>query len=172
MGKQNMTLLRDWCRLMLSKISIQKRKINCMFVLDLARRHQKAYSAPFHSNRPLQPIFLSPSLLHNLIPCSPSSRTPKSKSILLLPIPSGQREPPLPIAKSMTLARLASPYSVNKQYEKQFTEGLRRFFESDVGLHGKRVVRQGDVIAVPICTATTAEDEDMSLLRTKPRYVE
>ncbi|KAJ9104628.1 hypothetical protein QFC21_002126 [Naganishia friedmannii] len=61
---------------------------------------------------------------------------------------------------------------VNKQYEKQFTEGLRQFFESDVGSNGKRVVRQGDVIAVPICTATSDEDGEMSLLRRKPRYVE
>lgn len=68
----------------------------------------------------------------------------------------------------MTLARLANPYSVNKKYERQFTDGLREFFEARGEVRGKRVVRQGDVIAVPV--SSVAEDDDEgSLLRGKQR---
>ncbi|GHJ84555.1 hypothetical protein NliqN6_0957 [Naganishia liquefaciens] len=106
---------------------------------------------------PAHPIFLPPCLLHNMLNRT-SSKSSRQSSLLLLPIPSGQREPPLPVAKSITLARLANPTGVNKKYEKQFTEALRAVFEGRGQVHGRRVVRQGDVIAVPVCTMANDSD--------------
>jgi hypothetical protein len=134
-------------------------------------------STPFHCTTlpfakiyfysPPQPIFLPPSLLHNMLSRASTSKSPRQPSILLLPIPSGQREPPLPVAKSITLARLANPTSVNKKYERQFTEALRAFFEDRAPSHGRRVARQGDVIAVPVCTLADDSDEHSLISQSK-----
>lgn len=80
-------------------------------------------------------------------------------TIYLLPIPSGRRLPSVPIAKYMTLARIASPVSIDKKYEERFTIGLRKYFEqpgrcgngeSSTEKAQMRLVKQGDVIAIPI----------------------
>lgn len=46
-------------------------------------------------------------------------------------------------------------------YEKQFSDGLRRYFEDNEGNPMKRVVRRGDVIAIPVRDAIFIRDEDL-----------
>lgn len=52
---------------------------------------------------------------------------------------------PLPLASSVTIARLATPHSVNKVYQPLFIEALKDHFQRK-----RRKVVQGDVIAVGI----------------------
>jgi peroxin-6 len=79
--------------------------------------------------------------------------------ILLHPIPSGHRTPALPVAKYITLARIATPWSVDKRYEDRFTRGLRSHFEREQGV-GSRLIKQGDVVAVPISEEIKENDDD------------
>jgi peroxin-6 len=52
---------------------------------------------------------------------------------------------PLPFADALTIARVASPRAINRAYQPLFLEALRCHFEAR-----RRVVKQGDVIAVAI----------------------
>ncbi|GAA5903296.1 AAA family ATPase peroxin 6 [Sporobolomyces salmoneus] len=89
------------------------------------------------------PVHLPPPLLHNLLGPSP----PPDSSISFEPAPnvSSILPPSLPIAASLTLARVASPHSVNKLYQPLFLEGLKDYFQNR-----RRVVKKGDVIAIGI----------------------
>jgi peroxin-6 len=55
-------------------------------------------------------------------------------------------DPVFPTAKSVTVARIASPHSVNRAYQPLFLEGLKQYFQSH-----RRILKQGDLIAVGIC---------------------
>ena len=115
-------------------------------------------SQGMHLNRPEYPIFLSPMLRHRL--CGHPTRLSGSTrpTIMLLPIPSGHRTPSLPVAKYITLSRIATPWSVDKRYEDRFTRGLRSHFEQERGV-GSRLIKQGDVVAIPILEEV--EDSDV-----------
>ncbi|GAA5889484.1 hypothetical protein JCM5296_005959 [Sporobolomyces johnsonii] len=91
------------------------------------------------------PIHLPPPLLHNLLSPLFSSNLPSS--LILHPAPqlSSIVPPSLPTASSVTLARLASPHSVNKLYQPLFLEGLKEHFQGR-----RRVIRKGDVVAIGI----------------------
>ncbi|KAF9066818.1 P-loop containing nucleoside triphosphate hydrolase protein [Rhodocollybia butyracea] len=65
----------------------------------------------------------SPVLLHNL-----TRENQPASLISLHPSPFSSREPPLPIARSVTVARIASPPSINKINQKSFLEALRVHF--------------------------------------------
>ncbi|GAA5959373.1 hypothetical protein JCM21900_000707 [Sporobolomyces salmonicolor] len=91
------------------------------------------------------PIHLPPPLLHNLLCTLSSSSLPSALTLHPAPQLSSILPPSLPTASSVTLARLASPHSVNKLYQPLFLEGLKEHFQSR-----RRVVRKGDVIAVGI----------------------
>ncbi|KAF9233934.1 hypothetical protein BU15DRAFT_66162 [Melanogaster broomeanus] len=80
---------------------------------------------------------LSPTLLHNL--CSSDHQR-----IVVRASPFGGRDPALPTARSIELARVASPFSINRRYESLFIDALHSYFGSS-----KHLVKDGDVI--PLC---------------------
>ena len=61
-----------------------------------------------------------------------------------------RRPTDLPVAQSVTIARIASEYSMNKRYQSMVLKGLKEYFQQC-----QRVVRQGDILAIPIDTAQT-----------------
>ena len=72
--------------------------------------------------------------------------------------PFGAGPPLIPTAKTATLARIASPESIDRSHQKAFLQSLKRYFAGT-----KRIVKKGDLIAVGISTAPTfdsIEDED------------
>ncbi|KIK59642.1 hypothetical protein GYMLUDRAFT_226408 [Collybiopsis luxurians FD-317 M1] len=90
-----------------------------------------------------------PVLLHNLV-----RENRLSPSISLHPSSFGSREPPIPIARSITVARIASPVSINKVYQKSFLDALRLHF------YRRRLIKQGDLVAVAIDTDSTMRRDD------------
>jgi peroxin-6 len=85
-------------------------------------------------------LFVPPVLLHNL-GLDPNN----SSSIRLRQGSFTQQEPPLPVAKSITLARIASDISVRKKYQPIVFQALRQYFQ-----RAKRALKQGDTIALPV----------------------
>jgi peroxin-6 len=61
--------------------------------------------------------------------------------------PFGSGQPAIPTARTVTLARVASPLSTDRTYQPLFLRSLKVYFD---GM--KRLVKQGDVIAVGIDT--------------------
>ncbi|KAJ3851183.1 AAA-domain-containing protein [Lentinula lateritia] len=100
----------------------------------------------------------SPVLLYNLIQGTLSS-------ISLHPSPFGSREPSIPIAHSVTIARVASPLSINKAYQNSFLEALKTHFTL-----GKRLIKQGDIVVVGIDTDSITrqgDDSEIDLVNAK-----
>ncbi|BGP43176.1 peroxisomal assembly protein [Rhodotorula kratochvilovae] len=93
-------------------------------------------------------VHLPPALLFNLLGPSALSSTPAAPATLHL-LPASRVSPilpaPFPTAASVTIARLASPHSVNKVFQPLFLEGLKEHFS-----RRRRAVKKGDVIAVGI----------------------
>jgi peroxin-6 len=81
----------------------------------------------------------SPILLYNI--CRGSMDT---ATIHLRASPFGSR-PALPTANNVTLARVASPLSMDPSYQTQFMHGLKNYFDFT-----KRFVKRGDLVAVGI----------------------
>ncbi len=72
--------------------------------------------------------------------------------------PFGAGPPVIPTAKVATLARIASPASMDRSLQKSFLQSLKRYFAGT-----RRIVKKGDLIAIGISTAPlfeTVEDED------------
>ncbi|POY70700.1 hypothetical protein BMF94_6283 [Rhodotorula taiwanensis] len=93
-------------------------------------------------------LWLSPLLLFNLLGASALSATPQSPIAIVissLPSVSSILPAPLPVASSVTIARLATPHSVNKVFQPLFLDALKEHFQ-----RRRRKVAQGDVIAVGI----------------------
>lgn len=69
--------------------------------------------------------------------------------------------PTIPTATSITIARVASPFSTDKKYQPLFLRGLKEYFAER-----KRLVKMGDIIGIPIDTdgaaavARTPENDD------------
>ncbi|PFH47670.1 hypothetical protein AMATHDRAFT_67211, partial [Amanita thiersii Skay4041] len=92
----------------------------------------------------------SASLLHNI--CADRSRatwfTKSTESAVVLYCShSGIREPIIPTARAVTVARVASPVSNSKAYQQLVLQSLKKYFET-----GKRLVKQGDLIRLSIDT--------------------
>ncbi|RDB21464.1 Peroxisomal biogenesis factor 6 [Hypsizygus marmoreus] len=89
----------------------------------------------------------SPTLLHNL--CSDyAGACPREPHLISLhSSPFGSRQPAVPMAQTVTVARVASPISTNRIYQHLFLNSLKAYFDS-----AKRLVKQGDVIAVSLDT--------------------
>ncbi|EPQ30691.1 uncharacterized protein PFL1_01592 [Pseudozyma flocculosa PF-1] len=103
--------------------------------------------------------WMSPMLRQNLSDSafspSPAGQTTMTLRPLGARAPSSGGEPrppvaktspiPVPFADSLTIARVASPFSVDRAYQGLFLEALRTYFEGR-----QRICKQGDVIAVAI----------------------
>ncbi|KAJ3742031.1 AAA-domain-containing protein [Lentinula detonsa] len=96
-------------------------------------------------------IYASPVLLHNLI----GEMRLSSRFISLYPTPFGSRGPSVPIARSVTIARIASPLSINKLYQNSFLDALKARFS-----RGKYLAKHGDLVAVEIDTNSIARRGD------------
>ncbi|KIM80937.1 hypothetical protein PILCRDRAFT_72673 [Piloderma croceum F 1598] len=84
----------------------------------------------------------SPLLLHNIHPM------PRSQ-ISVQAGPFGSNQPIIPVARNVTIARVASPISVDRTYQPMFLRFLKAHFAST-----KRLVKQGDLIAISLDTDT------------------
>ncbi|GAA5862060.1 hypothetical protein JCM3774_006155 [Rhodotorula dairenensis] len=93
-------------------------------------------------------LFLPPQTLYNLVgtpALSASAAAPHTLSLTAASAVSSILPAPLPVASSLTIARLATPHSVNKVYQPLFLDALKEHFQSK-----RRKVVKGDVIAVGI----------------------
>jgi peroxin-6 len=89
----------------------------------------------------------SPLLLHNTYEDEASMYAPQPPHAVIKPSPFGSLNPAIPMARSITIARVASPLSINRQYQNLFISSLKSYFDSS-----RRLVKQGDLIAVTIDT--------------------
>ncbi|WVF73189.1 hypothetical protein IAT40_008008 [Kwoniella sp. CBS 6097] len=137
---------------------------------------------------PANPILLPPALYRSLIPSSSSfssaSKLTSTPSIIVQPTSFGARAPTLPIARTITLARIATTEGTDKRFERSWLEGLKKYFSyPGQGKNGfgrtepkgrpgdeyRRLVRSGDIISVPVWpgnplstdqgTSTSQDDE-------------
>ncbi|KAF8497120.1 AAA-domain-containing protein [Russula emetica] len=81
----------------------------------------------------------SPILLHNI---DPELRTTPTR-LYLQAAPDGIRSRNLPMAKAVTIARVASRLSTNRSYQPLVLQGLKIFFDGK-----RRLIKQGDLLAV------------------------
>jgi peroxin-6 len=88
----------------------------------------------------------SPTLLFNIY----GSVVPSGSSVTLRASPFGSRRPTIPTARSVTIARVASPLSTDRGYQSLFLNALKRYFGSNDG--PSRLVKQGDIISTNIDT--------------------
>ncbi|CAA7270162.1 unnamed protein product [Cyclocybe aegerita] len=89
----------------------------------------------------------SPLLLRNMFGDESDELINKHPLVHIRPSPFGSLDPPIPTARSITIARVASPISINRQYERLFLDSLKAYFDS-----GKRLMKQGDLFAVSLDT--------------------
>ena len=87
---------------------------------------------------------LSPQLLHNITSSGPNTA---AHEVSLRPSPFGSGKPAIPTARSVTIARVASPISTDRAYQPLFLRALQDYFKDTT-----RLVKQGDVITVAINT--------------------
>jgi peroxin-6 len=82
-------------------------------------------------------VYFPPAFLHNLIGPAP----------FLLPIHLSPMSaaPQFPTAKSVTVARIASPHSVHRAFQTSFLDALKDYFKVK-----ERVLKKGDLVAVGI----------------------
>ncbi|KDQ12329.1 hypothetical protein BOTBODRAFT_34616 [Botryobasidium botryosum FD-172 SS1] len=59
--------------------------------------------------------------------------------------PFGFRSPPVPTARAVTVARVASPLANDRTFQPLFLRGLKRYFEGKI-----RLLKKGDLVAVGI----------------------
>ncbi|KAJ6547239.1 AAA-domain-containing protein [Mycena capillaripes] len=105
----------------------------------------------------------SPALLHNICPASPSF-SPRTLSLRASPFGSGR--PAIPTAKAVTVARVASPISVDRTYQPSFLRSLKVYFRDS-----KRLVKHGDLIAVGVNTDIGSADETDEVQDAGQRYM-
>lgn len=100
----------------------------------------------------------SPLLMHNTLADEAEAFSQTPPAIHIRPSPFGSSNPAIPTARSITVARIASPISINRQYQQLCIDALKAYFDS-----GKKLMKQGDLVALPIDTdlsrrATAADD--------------
>lgn len=77
----------------------------------------------------------------------PSSRQSTPFSISIRSSLFESRSPPIPTARVVTVARVASPLSNDRAYQPFFLHALKDYFDKQ-----KRLVKKGDVIAIGLQT--------------------
>ncbi|OCF40790.1 hypothetical protein I317_05402 [Kwoniella heveanensis CBS 569] len=133
---------------------------------------------------PSNPILLPPSLYRSLIP--PSSTSQARPSIIVQPTSFGTRAPTVPVARTITLARIATAEGTDKRFERSWLKSLKHYFATpepkqtskgfyengkgeDREAKDRRLVRGGDIISIPVWpgtplpadqSASTTEDEE------------
>ena len=96
--------------------------------------------------------------MHNTLADEAEAFSQIPPAIHIRPSPFGSSNPTIPTARSITVARIASPISINRQYQYLCIDALKTYFDS-----GKKLMKQGDLLALPINTdlsrrATTADN--------------
>ncbi|CAL1703853.1 unnamed protein product [Somion occarium] len=91
---------------------------------------------------------LIPSTLFCNIFNDPTGTPQATGYVVLRPSPYGRRKPSVPIARNVTIARVASPSSTKRSNETAFHRALQEYFEKEL-----RIVKKGDIIAVMIDSA-------------------
>lgn len=76
-----------------------------------------------------------------------------SSLVWIRPSPFGNRQPAIPVARALTLSRIASPFSTGRKFETLFLQEIQFYFSSC-----KRLVKRGDLINVSIDT----DDADLA----------
>lgn len=98
----------------------------------------------------------SPLLLHNICSDDSSALVEPNTAVSLRSSPFGSRQPTIPVARSITIARVASPITVDRRYQNLCLSALKSYFETT-----RRLVKNGDIIALPL--DTDAAQYDMAL---------
>ncbi|KAI0086687.1 AAA-domain-containing protein [Irpex rosettiformis] len=91
-----------------------------------------------------QTVYAPPAMVFNL---SKDNSNQCVQEVTLHPTPFGSRRPAIPTAKSVAIARIGSPISTSRTYEPYFLQALQHYFQGH-----SRIVRKGDVIALPLDT--------------------
>ncbi|KAJ8515523.1 hypothetical protein ONZ45_g7081 [Pleurotus djamor] len=107
------------------------------------RRLVRVYTDPLESSHSTGTISGPPVLLYNLS----HNFNYIQEELYLLSSPFGSTEPNIPTAKSVTIARVATPISTDRTFQPLFLHALKRYFEGK-----KRVVKEGDIISLAIDT--------------------
>ena len=92
----------------------------------------------------------SPVLLFNIIGYPEQNDDKKMHQLMLRPSPFGYRQPAIPTAKSVTIAKIASPFSINKKYQVASLNALKSYFAAT-----KRLVKANDVIPLSLYTGSS-----------------
>lgn len=108
---------------------------------------------------PANPLLIPPELHRALFPISDESIS----EVYISPTSFGARTPSLPVAKTITLARIATTEGVDRRYEVSWLKGLKRhfsprkvklddaaFISAGVEATGMKLLRRGDIIALPV----------------------
>jgi len=108
----------------------------CAFLLRTFYPHAESISSGV--------VRASPSLIANI--CAESS----SSLVGIRPSPFGDRQPVIPVARAITLSRIASPFSTGRKFEALFLQEIQSYFSSR-----RRLLKAGDLINVYIDTDDT-----------------
>jgi len=69
--------------------------------------------------------------------------------------PFGSRQPAIPVARALAIARVASPITVDRAYQNLFLRSLKSFFGAS-----RRLVKNGDIIAISLDTDAADHEPD------------
>ncbi|KAH8108214.1 AAA-domain-containing protein [Cristinia sonorae] len=92
-------------------------------------------------------VWASPTLLHNITKGIFNPAPAQTAQLGFRPSPFGSRRPAIPVARRITVARVASPATIDRTTEPIFLRALKAYFD-----HAIRLVKEGDVIALAIDT--------------------
>ncbi|WWC64452.1 uncharacterized protein I303_107062 [Kwoniella dejecticola CBS 10117] len=124
----------------------------------------------YDDDLPSNPILLPPSIYRAL------GLSSSTNALTVQPTPFGARQPTLPTAKTVSLARIATAEGVDKRYERAWLKGLKSHFSSGSKRKGKskalegggQLIRSGDIISIlvfpskPMSSDENIDDEDNS----------